>query len=402
MTEDVARRMTKARTALLLDHPWFGSLALKLRLEARPGLGTMATDGTYLVYDPAFVETLSPAELQGCIAHEVLHCALLHPFRLQSRNKVKFNIAADLAINPMIRESGMQLPAGCLDDPQYHGMPAEQIYALLPDPKNSGGQPDPNQPPAGWGIGQDLQEPPKPQPGKQPGTDQDPDGTGDDETPGTGEVPPMTKEDWEIAVEQQTIIAQKSGKAPAGVVRMVQKARESRTDWRTLLHRFVEQVLPSDYSWSHPNRRHIADGLYMPGMMKENFPKIGVGVDTSGSIGDRELAICQEELDRILRELRPESIEVVYCDSEIPKGGVESFDPDGPSIRLHPKGGGGTAFQPVFDHFAKNGEPPACVIYFTDLYGPEPKDPGYPVLWVTSERSQRLAWFGELVRVELD
>lgn len=408
---DVERKMTKARTALLLDHPWFGSLALRLRMQAVPGIGTMATDGTSLIYDPTWVDTLSPAVLQGCIAHEVLHCALLHPFRRGNREPLRFNMAADYAINPMIVEAGMQLPAGILNDPQYAGLSAEQIYARLPEPEpdpQSGGKPDPNGKPGNkpggtqWGIGQDLKDAPKPQPKPKPQP-----GTGDPEngepTPGDGEPAPgdsdtMTREDWERAVEQTTLVTQKAGKAPASIVRQVQKARQSVTDWRTILHRFVEQVVPSDYSWTRPNRRHMAEGMYMPGMTKENFPKIGIGIDTSGSIGSRELGIYAAELDRIMRELRPAELEIVYCDSEV--NHVDRFDPDGSPVTLKPHGGGGTAFQPVLDHFNKQGEPPAAVIYFTDLYGPKPRVPEYPVLWVTSERSGADAPFGELVRVE--
>lgn len=403
-SSDVKTRLTKARTALLLDHPWFGSLALRLRIEEKAGLGTMATDGTHLIYDPAFVEKLTPGELQGVIAHEVLHCALLHVFRVGARNKMLWNIAADLAINPIIIDAGMSLPPGCLLDRQYQNMSAEEIYAriLSQAEQIAAGQPKPGESqPGRWGIGQDLQDPPK-SPAKLP---VDPDaepGTGGPGEADQSDDSPRSEMDWQIDVEQVTVATKKQGKVPAGIARLVEKARASRTDWRTILHRFIEQVVPQDYSWARPNRRHIAAGQYLPGQVKENFPKIGVGVDTSGSIGNRELAVVSAELDAIMRELRPACLEVVYCDSAIPKGGVETFDPDGPRVELHPKGGGGTAFQPVFDYFSKQSEPPAAVVYFTDLYGPEPKNPGYPVLWVTSERSQGLQWFGELVRVELD
>lgn len=395
---DVTAKLTKARTGLLLDQPWFGSLALRLRLEAQPGIGTAATDGTHLIYDPDFIDKLTPAELQGVLAHEVLHCALLHVFRVGARNKLVWNVAADLAINPIIVDAGMQLPAGCLLDRTFAGLSAEEIYArILKDAEqiqNGTGRPGETQP-GKWGIGQDLQDPPK-------GPAKPADGGASGQADVDDDDAPRSELDWQIDVEQVTVATKKQGKVPAGIARLVEKARESKTDWRTLLHRFVEQVVPSDYSWAHPNRRYIAAGSYLPGQVKENFPKLGIGVDTSGSIGNRELAVVAAELDSIMRELRPECLEVVYCDFAIPRGGVERFEPDGPRLELHPKGGGGTAFQPVFDYFAKSDEPPCAVIYFTDLYGPEPDDPGYPVLWVTSERSQELAWFGELIRVELD
>ncbi len=69
------RKLTRARTQLLLSHPFFGSLCL--RLKPVPGaVRIMATDGRRIVYNPAFVESVPPPILQTLLAHEVMHCAL--------------------------------------------------------------------------------------------------------------------------------------------------------------------------------------------------------------------------------------------------------------------------------------------------------------------------------------
>ena len=79
------QRLVRARTQLLLNHPFFGSLAVRLKLL--PGdLPTMATDGRGIVYNPQFVQQLKPAELEGVLAHEVMHCALAHHCRRGNRN----------------------------------------------------------------------------------------------------------------------------------------------------------------------------------------------------------------------------------------------------------------------------------------------------------------------------
>ena len=46
----------------------------------------MATDGSRIVYNPAFVDELKPAELEGTLAHEVMHCALGHQCRRGERD----------------------------------------------------------------------------------------------------------------------------------------------------------------------------------------------------------------------------------------------------------------------------------------------------------------------------
>ena len=188
-------------------------------------------------------------------------------------------------------------------------------------------------------------------------------------------------------------MARKAGKMDGGVERSVKEARRSAADWRTILRRYIEQAAPSDYSWTSPNRRYITAGLYLLGVVRESIARLGVGIDTSASIGQDLLDLFASELTTILHEARPESLEVVYCDSKVQA--VERFSPDDATVELHAKGGGGTRFQPVFEHFLE--DQPVGLIYFTDLEGPAPVEPDYPVLWVTTEAATRMAPFGETV-----
>ena len=124
------RKLTKARTQLLLNQPFFGSLCLRLKLV--PGdVPTMATNGKLILYNCGFVESLTPAELEGVLAHEVMHCALAHHCRRGSRDPRLWNEAADFAINPIVLNNGLALPSGALNDPGFAGLSAEEIYARL-------------------------------------------------------------------------------------------------------------------------------------------------------------------------------------------------------------------------------------------------------------------------------
>ena len=68
-----ALRIQKARTTLLLDHPFFGSLLFRLKGRESRSIATMATDGVSLYYNPKFVDMLNSATLAGVLAHEVMH-----------------------------------------------------------------------------------------------------------------------------------------------------------------------------------------------------------------------------------------------------------------------------------------------------------------------------------------
>src|SRR6516225_2697955 len=135
-TDNLQHKLTRARTQLLLNQPFFGTLCLRLKLMSG-AVSTMATDGRRIVYDPAFVNSLQPAELEAVLAHEVLHCALAHHCRRGQRDPRLWNEAADLAINPLLIANGFSLPAGALIDPAFDNLSAEEIYARLLQ-KNSG------------------------------------------------------------------------------------------------------------------------------------------------------------------------------------------------------------------------------------------------------------------------
>jgi predicted metal-dependent peptidase len=129
--------------------------------------------------------------------------------------------------------------------------------------------------------------------------------------------------------------------------------------------------------------------------------RIGVGeiiivVDTSGSLGTKELEQFAGEINAIASKAQPESIRVIYCDAAVQ--GVEECGPSEP-IRLSPKGGGGTDFVPPFKWVEDNGIEPKCLMYLTDLCCHSfPPAPDYPVLWVTDSR--KAAPFGETLRMD--
>lgn len=134
---EAMNRMVASRTALLLDYPFWGSLALKLKLKEDPTCKTAWVDGVTLGYNPEYVMELpTAAHVKGLIAHEVGHCALGHPWRRSGREKDKWNEAADRVTNPMLRDSGFTLPDNVLYElePAHKGKSVEWVFNRLPKP----------------------------------------------------------------------------------------------------------------------------------------------------------------------------------------------------------------------------------------------------------------------------
>jgi len=413
------RKLTRARTQLLLSHPFFGSLCL--RLKPVPGaVRIMATDGRRIVYNPAFVESVPPPILQTLLAHEVMHCALGHHCRRGIRDPKLWNKAADLAINPLLKKNGMELWEGALLDPQYDDLSAEEIYAQLKKSANLEGPSD-QESDAETGTGSQptqqgdgaacspssgqTEESEDPNPNDDADAECSPwdfgevvDATDEEDRPASPAEQSLQQHEWSLATEQALIIAKACGHAPSNIDRPVRESRESKQDWRSVTRAFVAATTICDYRWTPPNRRHISSGLYLPSVERNGVGTMVIGVDTSGSVGKEELEQFAAEITAISDEVQPERIYVVYCDAAV--NSVQEFGPSEP-ITLEPKGGGGTDFRPVFDWVEENAINPACLIYLTDLCcGSYPVAPDYPVLWATD--SPRAAPFGETVRLSVD
>ena len=375
-------QITKARAALVLSQPFFGSLALHLRPVADPSVETMETDGKMLFANPEFVEGLTFDQLTGVIAHEVTHLACAHHARRGDRDARQWNVACDYAINGLLMEAGFVLPEGRLHDPRFDGLSAEEIYAALAQQEGSGG---------------DGSNDPSPSSGPDPGgCGGVRDAPGEDGAKASPAELSRAAQEWEIAALQAAQTAKAAGKLPAPMARMIEGLRKPAVDWREVLRRFVQTTARNDYRWFPPNRRYVAMGLYLPSLRSEQLGPVVIAVDTSGSISEDIVAAFSAEISAILEDCRPEAVHVLYCDTQI--AGTVALFPDDLPLDLKPAGGGGTDFRPPFAWVEERDLTPACLVYLTDLVSRHfPAPPAYPVLWAST--TDRTAPFGETVRV---
>jgi predicted metal-dependent peptidase len=382
-------KLAPALARTVLDHPFFASLLLGMRLREDRGTRTACTDGREIRYNPDFIESLRVDQLVFVLAHLVMHIAHLHPLRRSNRKLDKFNKAGDFAINGILLDAGLSMLPGALYKAEFRSLAAEQIYERLPGAPGSG---------SGTGAEQDDD------------LSDDPGGCGgfEDATGDNGE--PLTKAERQheevrvaIAVQRAAQAAKAQGKLPGALERLVDELVHPLLDWREILRAFIDRSARTDYSWIHPNRRHIAGGIYLPSFRSNGLQPLVLAVDTSGSIGQGELDQFQAELNDILQSY-PSILHVIYCDSEI--SGTQTVTPDDYPVELRGAGCGGTDLRPPFDWAVKNVPDAGCMIYLTDLRGASPEiDPGIPTLWVSTTRDRDLAerWrpkFGSIALLE--
>jgi predicted metal-dependent peptidase len=394
--EKALQALAQARCRLVLGKDarsaFFATLALRLRPMIDWNIDTMATDGTKLFLNPHFVTALSGDELVGVVAHEVLHNALCHHTRRGPRDSQRWNVACDLAVNPLLLDAGFTLPPSRLlpgEGKHKHlptGKSAEEYYGLLPDDQPAGST---------EGQGSGTEDDAK---GSTPRSD--PGGCGGVQVPADGSPAACRQAEAEaaVAVAQAHQASQQRGPLPAGLARLVQEALTPKVDWREVLREFVSAQARNDYAWSPPNRRFIHQGLYLPGLRSEELGDIVLAIDTSGSIGARELSRFAAEAQGVL-EAFDCTLTVLYHDAEVLK--VQRWcSSDGPLV-LEPMGGGGTSHVCVFDWLARQGEQATCVVCLTDLWTEFPSEaPAMPVLWAVVGSNDSQPPFGLRVAIE--
>lgn len=391
MNKEALQKLTKARAALILDHPFFGSLALRLKLVEATNMvvnngmamRTMAVDGTHIFYHPDFVNRLSLKHVIFVVAHEVMHCVWSHMTRRGNRDPGKWNRAGDYVINDMLKtlktSNGVQafeMPDEGLWSPQFSGpdWTADKVYNLLPDEPGGGGGSGPGSPGDAFDhvLSGDPNAPPQ-----------------------DASTRAQAEREWKVATIQAANAARMAGELPSQLERFLDGLFKPQVDWAQKLRNFVNEVCRDDYTWSRPNRRF--DHVYLPSLFNETMGEIVVVVDDSGSISDHILQKFGAEIKGIMEDARPSKTHLMYCDAAV-AAHYELGPDDTPIFKTH--GGGGTDFRPPFRMIEEKQIEPKCLVYLTDLEGPHGDPPEYPVLWVCI--NDNVASWGETVPIAAD
>lgn len=373
---DAKKLIQQAKIGLVLNEPFFASLALRMDYVETDSIPTAGCDGSRIKYNPKFIQTLQTQQCMGLIAHEVMHVAMMHHLRMQGKEARLWNVACDYAINPLLKKSHLYIPEGGLDESRFHDLSAEEIYGILQKEQQDEKE------------GQQNEE-------QGDSGEEAPENFGQVEAPPQGtdlkEVEQQTKQ----AVIQAYNDAKQMGNTPNGMKEIITELIEPKKNWKELLQKYVAEVARNDYSWVRPNPRYIPSGLYLPALHSLNIGKVVFVIDTSGSI-DTEL------LHTFVAELKEASsiftspITVIHCDTEVRK--VEEMEQDD---IITPIGRGGTQFQPAFDYVNENIIDAKAIVYFTDGGSWDGyKEPNCEVIWAIYDNKDFKPAFGDIILVD--
>ena len=387
-SHDIEQKLTAARTRLILDKPFLGALVLRLPLiENSQWCQTTATDARAIYYNQTYLSELSLSQVQFVLAHEALHCGLSHFARREHRDRKRWDVACDHAVNQLLAADNLEPPPAALFDESYAGMSAEEIYPCI--------EADDNEEP----MDQHLYDPqlndnntssdntPTDQQTSAP-EDASPGDSSEVEVRRNNMPPPLSNTErdrlntkWQQRLAGAAQQAEQAGKLNKSIARMLQRLLQPSIPWRAMLSRFMSSAARIDYNLTRPSQRREGDAI-LPSLHTRQID-VAVAIDTSGSVKQEELDVFLTELNAIKGSMNAR-ITLLACDAVLDENCPWIFEPWDP-LNLPPQlsGGGTTDFNPVFDWLTANILRPDLLIYFTDGKGHFPDTPpSLPVLWL--------------------
>ncbi len=385
-------KLSAAKTRLILDKPFLGALVVRLPMIAVEDgwCKTTATDMVNFYFNPRYISSISLAETEFTLAHEALHCALTHFFRRRHRDKKRWDMACDYAINPILIDEGLTPIEDTLYLTEYIDMTAEEIYPLL---ENQSACETPDQhlynDSALFPRERDFSKASNNNSHPLPFTDRP-------KPPELGnQQRDILEKKWNQVLSNAATRARQAGKLSNRLTRLFDDCLRPQLPWRHLLSRFMMMRGREDYSYLRASRR---SGEAILPALKSTHLDICVFIDVSGSVSDEEIKQFISEVDAIKSHIQARII-LHACDDKLSENGPWIFDPwQVMQLPAELKGGGGTSFIPAFDWLQQSELHADLVVYFTDAQGTFPEKPtGIPVLWLVKGKA-KIPW-GERIQL---
>ena len=377
---EVADRIKKAHIAIM-QHKKFCAFSGVLacgKVEVRKDIPTAATDGWNTYYGEEFVRLMCPSdpELRFLVLHEATHKAYRHLHLWQSlhdENHLMANAAADHFVNLSLVDADAgegfikMLSMGVMPNEKYRGWSVKQIFDDLKQQQKDG---------KGQGQGE--------------GDGMDDHMWGDAEGK-TEEQKVKQAEEIARAVRQGELLRRKlAGKGAGDKDGVFGDLLAPKVDWRKALREFVQENCAGrdESSWRRPNRRFLADDIYMPSMIGVTLNELVVGFDTSGSIfGSDDMTRFVSELATIIEQVKPAKTHVIYWDTQVV--GHQTFEGGQFAVQdLKVKGGGGTDGSVLFDYLREKRMNPQAIVQFTDGYVGDWGRSDWPTMWAITTNEQ--------------
>lgn len=350
MLDNIQSRISKVKASLIIEQPYFGSIASTLKPVLNEDIKTFLSTAKNFEYNDDYINSLSNEELGFILTNSAMHQVFLHEARIDSRMEWLWVLATDYAINCLLVNNGLELPEHVNYDERFDDMSAEAIYASLEneidDDKHSPEQ-----------VSQIKFEEHQEQE-----IDND--------------------ESIQDMHEQLLNKAKLQGDLPLGIEILVPNIFEGKISWEDELYNVIEQSIRFDYRLLPANKRYISQGIALPALSGSKA-KIVIAIDSSGSVDGSLLAKFLAEVESIMNTYENFEIDLLVADAKVHEHHI-LYPGDELSYTL--KGGGGTNFENTFEYINENIDEVNLLLYFTDGFGKFPEDEAFfETVWVLSD-----------------
>lgn len=355
----------KAEAALTHLYPSIGGLASKLRIIYTDKVPTQATNGCDLLINPEWTSKLDFTSKVFVLAHEIFHCMLNHPRRLEGLNPAIANMAADYEVNLLIERMGLIKKSTmdkikCLYNEKYEDLGVEAIYKKIYKklPKMNGGSSgkDDNKfqnNPFGEVISKE---------------DGDKIAKSEGEKPNPSSSEDLSK-DWGNAAIEACRGLEESN-LDDFILRIKDLYKISK-DWKNEFKNIIGHSLnPIEFRRGFTNKNILITQERIARTDREkydNMDSILAVVDTSGSVDQKMLNIFLKHIYHIANAKKPETITLIQFDTEICD--IRTIHSEKDLLKpIKIKGGGGTDIKCVWDYINNQKLNTELCIVFTDGY----------------------------------
>ncbi len=381
ISSDFLSKLEKIRVQFLFDHPFLSVLALSLPMEYRKNEHeAFETNGMCIYIDPSLCEHIIDEELKYIYAHTLLHILLKHPFRMKERDHGTWNRSSDIVINLLLSdfERVGKRPEHEVMLEKFRDKSVEEVYNILYEENEDG------------------------------------EGTPDEENPKEEKLDLIENEGDSSAVMEEidALIVQamgaasKQGNIPSSFLEVIKEVIRPKIDLETLLHTYMtESFFDKQINFSHPNRRFIHQGIYLPGYKHEkNRLTLYIALDRSMSISRETFSKFLGIIDSVLRMSSDFVVTVIPFDESVDRDKIVTYDAQQTRPKLSfEKGNGGTLFEPVVEYLKKNSEMEATLMVLSDGLFKIENTPELNTLFLVSEKKnmKRLEAFGDVFYFDL-
>jgi len=394
-------KLQQAITALIFSESFYGHLISKMRISKSdkvPTAGVFITDKINLVYNEKWIEDLELIDIVKVLKHECGHILQEHIPRAkrigvtsQELHK-RFNLATDVTINvndlvPTVEKIGgvtveslNKMMQQMIEEANNKDKTKRSFTPMIPDQIaeyyynriNQFADENPDLLSQGSGDLGDTMD----------------DHSTWEQSEGNEE---LQKEVTRQVVNDSVKLAGGIGNVPKEVASAVTEMNKSQVNWKQQLRQFFVNTLNSSRLATR-KRRNRRYGIIQPGFKKKPELHLGLCVDTSGSISDKELSTFWGEIASI----HGHGVSITIIEADCVVQNVYEFDPKKtPEF----KGRGGTAYSPAIQKAIElkvDG-----IIYCGDFDSADtPENPKKPFLWVGVRNSPPPATFGKVIYLE--